>query len=136
MDYIAHPVDTAAAVGSVADLLWAAADLVATNPETTDPIHDAGLHLIAAGRTTSRRGKAAVELATMLAESRHPDLAATIGGEGGRIGEDGPGLGEYRLPGSVESKARSPRDAGSPDRAAGSGSPPRRPRPDVCLFRT
>ena len=45
MDYIAHTVDTAAAVGSVADLLWAAADLVATNPETTDPIHDAGLHL-------------------------------------------------------------------------------------------
>jgi len=50
MDYIAHTVDTAAAVGSPADLLWAAADLVATNPETADPIHDAGLHLIAAGR--------------------------------------------------------------------------------------
>lgn len=80
MDYIAHTVDTAAAVGSVADLLWAAADLVATNPDTADPIYDAGLHLIAAGRTTSRRGKAAVELATMLAESRHPDLAATISG--------------------------------------------------------
>ena len=81
MDYIAHTVDTAAAVGSVADLLWAAADLVATNPDTADPIYDAGLHLIAAGRTTSRRGTAAVELATMLAASRHPDLAATIGGD-------------------------------------------------------
>jgi len=81
MDYIAHTVDTAAAVGSVADLLWAAADLVAANPETTDPIYEAGLHLIAAGRTTTRQGKAAVELATMLAESRHPDLAATITGD-------------------------------------------------------
>ncbi len=81
MDYIAHTVDTAAAVGSVADLLWAAADLVAANPETTDPIYEAGLHLIAAGRTTARRGKAAGELATMLAESRHPDLAATITGD-------------------------------------------------------
>ena len=78
MDYIAHTVDTADAVGSVADLLWAAADLVATNPETTDPIHEAGLHLIAAGRTTARRGTAAIELATMIAESRHPALAATI----------------------------------------------------------
>ncbi|NED68238.1 hypothetical protein G3I15_45635, partial [Streptomyces sp. SID10244] len=65
MDYIAHTVDTAAAVGSVADLLWAAADLVAANPETTDPIYEAGLHLIAAGRAGARHGKAAVELATM-----------------------------------------------------------------------
>ena len=81
MDYIAHTVDTAVAIGSVADLLWTAADLVATNPVTADPIHDAGLHLIAAGRTTSRRGKAARELATMIAESRHPDLAATIDGD-------------------------------------------------------
>ncbi len=81
MDYIAHTVDTAAAVGSPADLLWAAADLVATNPETADPIHDAGLHLIAAGRTTARRAGAARELATMIAESRHPDLAATITGD-------------------------------------------------------
>ncbi|MFT4398097.1 hypothetical protein ACLTEW_24540 [Gordonia lacunae] len=70
MDYIAHTVDTAAAVGSVA-----------TNPETADPIHDAGLHLIAAGRTTARRAGAARELATMIAESRHPDLAATITGD-------------------------------------------------------
>ncbi|GAB86892.1 hypothetical protein QBL07_024465 (plasmid) [Gordonia rubripertincta] len=81
MDYIAHTVDTAAAVGSVADLLWAAADLVATHPETADPIHDAGLHLIAAGRTTARRAGAAVELATMIAASRHPDLAAAITGD-------------------------------------------------------
>ena len=81
MDYIAHTVDTAAAIGSPADLLWTAADLVATNPETADAVHDAGLHLIAAGRTTSRRGRAAVELATMIAASRHPDLAATISGD-------------------------------------------------------
>ncbi|WP_431816618.1 hypothetical protein [Gordonia jacobaea] len=80
MDYIAHTV-TAAAEGSVAHILWAAADLAATNPETVDPIHDAGLHIIAAGQATARRGAAAVELATMVAADRHPRLAATIGAD-------------------------------------------------------
>lgn len=77
MEYIAHTV-TAAAEGSVAHILWAAADLAATNPETVDPIHDAGLHIIAAGQATARRGTAAIELATMVAADRHPRLADTI----------------------------------------------------------
>lgn len=77
MEYIAHTA-TAAAEGSVAHTLWAAADLAATNPEAADPIHDAGLHIIAAGQTTARRGKAAIELATMVAADRHPRLADTI----------------------------------------------------------
>ncbi|OCH81493.1 hypothetical protein [Gordonia sp. UCD-TK1] len=80
MDYIAHTVHTAEALGSPAHILWAAADLAATQPEVSDPIHEAGLRIIAAGHTTARRGKAAVELAAMIAADRHPTLAATIDG--------------------------------------------------------
>lgn len=125
MDYIAHTV-TAAAEGSVARILWAAADLAATNPETVDPIHDAGLHIIAAGQTTARRGTAAIELATMVAADCHPGWPprsgpTTTGPPGSRYSPSpGPSspTPQASPPGSPASKPTSPRDAGPSDRAA------------------
>ncbi|MFW0797629.1 hypothetical protein AAFP30_27755 [Gordonia sp. CPCC 205515] len=75
MRYIPSATVTSAATGSVANILWIAADLTVTNPEIADPIREAAAQLIAGGSTTARHGQAAVELAAMIAASRHPNLA-------------------------------------------------------------
>ncbi|MDS1116370.1 hypothetical protein RD149_21740 [Gordonia westfalica] len=78
MQYITSTIHPAAS-GTVAAILWAAADAVALDPEVDDAIAFAATPLIADGNTTRRHYEAAVTLATMIAGSRHPGLAAACG---------------------------------------------------------
>ncbi|MBY4576102.1 hypothetical protein ACN94_21480 [Gordonia paraffinivorans] len=78
MQYISSNPSPAAS-GTVAAILWLAADAVALIPEVSDPIHLAAEPLIAAGLSTERHYRTAVTIATLVAASRHPHLADTCG---------------------------------------------------------
>lgn len=75
-----------AASGTVAAILWLAADAVALTPEVSDPIHLAAEPLIAAGLSTERHYRTAVTIATLVAASRHLNLADTCGTAAGNPG--------------------------------------------------